>query len=426
MGATVVIGAQWGDEGKGKVVDILAEHADLVVRFQGGNNAGHTLVIDGVKTVLHHIPSGILRRESRCVLCSGVVLDPEILLEEIERLVARGILASADQLTIGRECSVIMPYHRTLDAAREAGTHGVKIGTTGRGIGPCYEDRVGRRAVLVRDLLDEASLRAKVESNLVEKNALLALYGGDRFTVDEIVGQYLAFGERLVPYIDDANRLVRDAVSDGRGVLFEGAQGTLLDVGLGTYPFVTSSHTTTASVCVGTGISPQEIDEVVGVTKAYCTRVGEGPFPTELFDDAGDFLRKEGAEFGSTTGRPRRCGWLDVAALRYAARINGITNLAVTKLDVLSGLDTIRVATGYHDDLDDVTYVEPPADWRILDRVVPQWVDFEGWSQDVSQCASFDELPAAARTYVEEMERMIGVRIGIVSVGPGRLSTFER
>lgn len=425
MGAKVVIGAQWGDEGKGKVVDILAEHADYVVRFQGGNNAGHTLVIDGEKTVLHHIPSGILRRDTKCVLASGVVVDPAVCLDEIDRLRKRGYLEDDAQLTVGSECSVIMPYHRLLDAARESGERGVKIGTTGRGIGPCYEDRVGRRAVLVRDLLDPETLRTKVRANLYEKNILLEAYGAETLDADQVVEEYAALGARLRPYVREANRLVRDAVADGREVLFEGAQGTLLDVGLGTYPFVTSSHTISASVCVGTGVNPSEIDEVIGVTKAYCTRVGEGPFPSELSDEVGDFLRTRGAEFGATTGRPRRCGWLDVAALRYAVRINGVTNLAVTKLDVLSGLDTIRIAVGYRDE-SGAEYDEPPADWRILDRVKPVWAEFEGWSEDVSEVSSFADLPRAARRYVEAMEELIGVRIGIVSVGPGRLATFER
>lgn len=426
MSTTVVVGAQWGDEGKGKVVDILAEDADLVVRFQGGNNAGHTLVIEGEKTVLHHIPSGILRRDVRCVLASGVVVDPEICWDEIEALQARGVISSAEQLTLGAECSVIMPYHRTLDVAREAGPRGVKIGTTGRGIGPCYEDRVGRRAILLGDLLDEQTLRAKLEANLFEKNTLLRAHGCDAHDEDEIAESYLALGARLAPFIREANPLVRDAVGRGDKVLFEGAQGTLLDVGLGTYPFVTSSHTISASVCVGTGVSPREIDAVVGITKAYCTRVGEGPFPTELDDEVGERLRKSGAEFGATTGRPRRCGWLDLPALRYAARINGMTSLAMTKLDVLSGLETIRVATRYRDEETGVLYDEPPFDWRILERVVPQWSEFEGWSDDIGEVDAFGRLPAAARQYVEAIEDLVGVRIGIVSVGPGRHATFER
>jgi adenylosuccinate synthase len=426
MSTSVVIGAQWGDEGKGKIVDILAENADMVVRFQGGNNAGHTLVIDGEKTVLHHIPSGILRAETQCVLASGVVIDPGVCLEEIAGLRDRGFLQDPEQLTIGSECSVIMPYHRLIDGARESADHGTKIGTTGRGIGPCYEDRISRRSVLARDLLEPDVLRTKIDNRLVEKNAILAALGAEPLEAGPILDEYARFGEQLAPFIRESNCIVRDAVSDGGNVLFEGAQGTLLDIGLGTYPFVTSSHTVSASVCVGTGVPPSALDEVVAVTKAYCTRVGEGPFPTELDDEIGAFLRDRGAEFGSTTGRPRRCGWLDAAALRFAAEINGATTLAVTKLDVLSGLDTIQVATGYRDPVDDTRLDEPPADWRTLDRVEPIWETFEGWSEDITEVPSFDDLPAAARHYVDAMEQLVGVPVGRVSVGPGRRATFER
>lgn len=426
MSTTVIIGAQWGDEGKGKVVDILAGEADMVVRFQGGNNAGHTLVIDGEKTVLHHIPSGILRPETRCVLASGVVVDPGVCLREIDGLRERGFLSDESQLTIGSECSVIMPYHRLLDGGREAATHGTKIGTTGRGIGPCYEDRVGRRSVLMRDLLEPNALRAKLQANLVEKNVLLAEFGHDELELDAIVEEFLALGERLSPFVRESNRVVRDAVSDGQDVVFEGAQGTMLDVGLGTYPFVTSSHTTSAAVCVGTGVPPNALESIIGITKAYCTRVGEGPFPSELHDDVGQFLRDAGNEYGSTTGRPRRCGWLDLAALRFAARINGMTSLAVTKLDVLSGLDTIRVAKAYRDPETGETFDEPPADWRILDRVKPIWQVYDGWEEDISDAESLDDLPDAATQYVDAIEDLVGVRVDIVSVGPGRRATLER
>ncbi len=426
MSTTVVIGAQWGDEGKGKVVDILAAEADWVVRFQGGNNAGHTLVIGDEKTVLHHIPSGILRKGTRCVLASGVVVDPRVCWREIEALVDRGVIDDDQQLTLGSECSVIMPYHRTLDVARESAARGTKIGTTGRGIGPCYEDRVGRRSVLLGDLLDEEALRAKLESNLFEKNALARAHGIDEHSADDILEEYLGWGEKLDPWIREANKLVRDAVYDGANVLFEGAQGTLLDVALGTYPFVTSSHTVAASVCVGTGLAPRDLDHVVGITKAYCTRVGEGPFPSELLDETGEELRRAGAEFGSTTGRPRRCGWLDLAALQFAARVNGMTSLAMTKLDVLSGLGTIRVATAYDDPETGERFDEPPHDWRVLDRVKPVWEDFEGWKADITEVTRFEDLPKPAQKFVEGVEERVGVPIDIVSVGPARQATFQR
>ncbi len=426
MPTSVVIGAQWGDEGKGKIVDILAERAEMVVRFQGGNNAGHTLVIDGEKTVLHHIPSGILRAGTECILASGVVVDPAVCLREIEGLRSRGYLADRTQLTIGTECSVIMPYHRMIDVAREAAVHGTRIGTTGRGIGPCYEDRVGRRSVLVRDLLEPEALRAKVVASLFEKNTILKALGVEPLDADAIVEEYAAFGERLAPYVRESNRRVRDAVRAGRNVLFEGAQGTMLDVGLGTYPFVTSSHTISAALCVGTGVPPNAVDDVIGITKAYCTRVGEGPFPTELDDETGEFLRNAGAEFGSTTGRPRRCGWLDVPALRFAARINGMTSLAVTKLDVMTGMDTIRIATAYSDPVTGDVLDEPPPDSRVLERVVPIWRDFPGWSEDITTVTSFADLPATAQAYLLALEELIEVPIGTVSVGPSRRATFER
>ena len=424
MTVHVVIGAQWGDEGKGKFVDIFADEAAFVVRFQGGNNAGHTLVIDGEKTVLHHIPSGILREKTRSVLAGGVVVDPKVCLDEIDQLRARGFLQDPEQLTVGAECSVIMPYHRALDAGRESDATGVKIGTTGRGIGPCYEDRVGRRAVFVRDLLDEATLRPKVEAALVEKNLLLERLGAPTFEAGEIVEEYLTYGARLEPFVREAGRQVRDAVDAGEYVLMEGAQGTMLDVGLGTYPYVTSSHTVSASACVGSGISPRAIDRITGITKAYCTRVGEGPFPTELHDEAGEFLRKAGHEFGSTTGRPRRCGWIDVPALRYASRVNGFTELAVTKLDVLSGLDTICIGTGYRGPKGDPVD-EPPVEARRLAELKPVYESMPGWAEDITSAESADDLPEAALRYLERIQELIGVPVTLVSVGPGRRQTFE-
>lgn len=424
MSATIVIGAQWGDEGKGKVVDILADDADIVVRFQGGNNAGHTLVIDGEKTVLHHIPSGILQG-TFCVLAGGVVVDPAILFQEIEGLRERGYLQDPGQLTVGEECSVIMPYHRVLDAARESAVTGTKIGTTGRGIGPCYEDRVARRAVFVRDLFDEEVLRQKVESILVEKNAIATALGAGTFDASAIVSEGLALGDQLAPYVRPAGSVVRRHLREGKAILFEGAQGTLLDIGLGTYPFVTSSHTVSASACVGAGVPPRAIGKVVGITKAYCTRVGEGPFPTELHDDVGEFLRAKGHEFGSTTGRPRRCGWLDLAALRYATEINGFTTLALMKLDVLSGLDELEVCVAYEDEAG-TRVDEPPLDWRQLEKLTPIYETVPGWDADITAVDSFEGLPQAAQDYIRYIEDAIGVHCGIISVGPGRNQTFER
>lgn len=425
MTSRVVIGAQWGDEGKGKIVDLFADTADVVVRFQGGNNAGHTLVIGDQKTVLHHIPSGILRPNVTCILGGGVVVDPVVCLREINALVARGVITRDAQLIIGAECSVILPYHRALDGARELSTEGTKIGTTGRGIGPCYEDRVARRAIFVRDLLDPEILRHKLEQNLHEKNLLLKHYGQDTFEIDALLEEHLAYGQALKPYIHDANRQVREALKKGQEVLFEGAQGTLLDIGLGTYPYVTSSHTVSASACVGAGVSPFDLSEVIGISKAYCTRVGEGPFPTELNDETGQYLRDVGNEYGSTTGRPRRCGWLDIVALRYAAAVNGFTSLAITKLDVMSGLEEINVCVAYELDGERLEQ-EVPTDARRCDRITPVYETLEGWTEDLSACKRFEDLPEAAKAYIQRLEAWTSVPVSVISVGPDRDATFTR
>lgn len=427
MSAHVIIGAQWGDEGKGKVVDLYTEFADTVVRFQGGNNAGHTLVVEheGVveKTVLHLIPSGILHATKVCVIAGGVVLDPKVLLTEIDALQARGHLMTAGQLRIAPEASIIMPYHTALDIAREKAKGDEKIGTTGRGIGPCYEDRVGRRAILMRDLLNEQALRGKLEGILPEKNNLLAFYGSPLLELEEVLTSLLTWGARLAPYVAEVGRFIYDEVNRGGNVLFEGAQGALLDIGLGTYPFVTSSHTTTGGVCVGTGIAPSAIDGVIGITKAYCTRVGSGPFPTELHDDLGQYLRKAGNEFGSTTGRPRRCGWIDVAALRYATRINGFTGLAVTKLDVLSGLDKVRLGIGY-EGADGTRYEEPPMDVDVLETLQPVYEEVPGWKEEISDARVIEDLPQGARHFLSRLEALLEVPIVLVSVGPRRAETI--
>lgn len=427
MPAHVIVGAQWGDEGKGKVVDLYTEFADVVVRFQGGNNAGHTLVVekDGVvsKTILHLIPSGILHEDKVCVIATGVVVDPGILLGEIDALKARGYLKRDGQLMIARDASVIMPYHCALDKAREHSKGADKIGTTGRGIGPCYEDKFGRRSIFMRDLLDEAMLRRKVEQNLIEKNALLSIYGAETFDVDALVASYLEYGRQLAPYIQDTGFFVYDTLRKGRHVLFEGAQGSLLDVGLGTYPYVTSSHTTSGGVCTNTGIAPSALQHIIGISKAYCTRVGAGPFPTELDDEVGEQLRRVGHEFGSTTGRPRRCGWIDVAALRYACRINGLTGVAVTKLDVLSGLETIKLCVSYTDEAGR-TYDEPPMDAELLARLTPVYESMPGWQEDISDVRQRDELPMNAQRYLTRLETMLDVPISLISVGPKRAETI--
>jgi adenylosuccinate synthase len=427
MSANVIIGAQWGDEGKGKVVDLYTEFADTVVRFQGGNNAGHTLVVeqDGVvqKTVLHLIPSGILHPTKTCVIAGGVVLDPAILLKEIDALKEKGHLKRDAQLRIATDASIIMPYHTALDLAREKARGDQKIGTTGRGIGPCYEDRVGRRAIFMRDLLSEERLRPKLESVLPEKNHLLTFFGGEALDFDEVLSTMLDCGKRLAPYVNDVGRYIHDEVSKGRNVLFEGAQGALLDIGLGTYPYVTSSHTTSGGVCVGAGIAPTVIDAVIGITKAYCTRVGSGPFPTELHEETGQYLRKAGHEFGSTTGRPRRCGWIDVAALRYATRINGFTGLAVTKLDVLSGLEKVKIGVGYTGP-DGRHYDEPPMDVDLLETLTPVYEEVPGWKENIGDARGLEELPAGARHFLRRLEALLEVPIVLVSVGPRRAETI--
>lgn len=428
MSTKVIVGAQWGDEGKGKVVDLFTEFADVVVRFQGGNNAGHTLVVeeeggDVEETVLHLVPSGILHPDKRCVIASGVVLDPSVLIDEIDALEQRGYLESADQLRVASDASVILPYHRELDVAREEAADQQTIGTTGRGIGPCYEDRVGRRAVFTRDLLDEESLRPKLEQNLAEKNQLLEGFGAETYETDALADQLLSFGERLEPYIDEVDPILDRAIGRGDDVLFEGAQGTMLDIGKGTYPYVTSSHTTAGGACVGGGVAPRDLDGVVGVTKAYCTRVGQGPFPTELDDEVGRHLRQAGDEFGSTTGRPRRCGWVDAAALRYAARINGFSGLAVTKLDVLTGLDTVRIATEYRGP-DGETYQAPVTDSERYAKFEPVYEEFPGWDEDITGVRVLEDLPSEARRFIDRLQTLLEIPIVLVSVGPQRGQTI--
>lgn len=424
MSGIVVVGAQWGDEGKGKIVDVFAAKADMVVRFQGGANAGHTLVVNGVKTVLHLIPSGILHAEKTCVIAPGVVIDVEGICKEIENLKASGNLQNPKQLLISDSCTIILPYHKALDAAREKSLLESKIGTTGKGIGPAYEDRAARRSLVVGDLFDEDTLRKKLTLALEEKNALLEkVYGEKPFSVENMIQFLSKLAEQLAPFRSkDVSLLVHKQLKANRRVLFEGAQGTLLDVLHGTFPYVTSSSTIAGSACTGTGIGPTAITQVLGIFKAYTTRVGSGPFPTELTEDTGAKLQKEGHEFGSTTGRPRRCGWLDLVALKYAIRINGITNLALMKLDVLSGFDKIGVCTAYK--LNGEVINEFPTSSYELEKVEPVIEYLPGWKEDISRIMALKDLPRAATNYIDFIGNQIGAPIDVISVGPGREQTL--
>lgn len=424
MSGIVVVGAQWGDEGKGKIVDVFAAKADMVVRYQGGANAGHTLVVEGKKTVLHLIPSGILHNDKTCVIGSGVVIDPEGICKEINNLKTAGYLQNPKQLLISDSCTLILPYHKALDAAREKALSDKKIGTTGKGIGPAYEDRSARRALVFGDLFDLGVAKQKLELALSEKNALIEkVYGGTGFSVDEMLKFLGEMAEQLGPYRSkDVSFLVHKQLKSGRRVLFEGAQGTLLDILHGTYPYVTSSSTVAGSACTGVGIGPTAITQVLGIFKAYTTRVGSGPFPTELSDEIGERIQKEGHEFGSTTGRPRRCGWLDLVALKYAIRVNGITNLALMKLDVLSGFDKIGVCTAYK--LNGEIINEFPTSAHELEKIEPVFEYLPGWKEDLTRVISLKDLPRAATNYIDFIGKQVGAPIDVISVGPGREQTL--
>lgn len=421
MSNIVVVGAQWGDEGKGKVVDHLAAQSRWVVRFQGGNNAGHTLVVGGRKIVLHLVPSGILQVGCRCVIGNGVVVDPLVLVEELDELTALGVDVSPERLLLSTEAHLILRWHRALDQAREVALGGRKIGTTGRGIGPAYEDKVGRRGVRVADLFDPAVLRARVEETLPMVNRqLVDIHGAAPLRAEDVLGELDIAARRLRPYARPVIRPLYDAWRNGEPILFEGAQGTFLDVDHGTYPFVTSSNTVAGAACAGSGVGPTVIDEVVGIAKAYCTRVGSGPFPTELTDALGERIREVGHEYGATTGRPRRCGWLDVPLLRHAVMVNGLTQLALTKLDVLTGMGPVSLAVGYVG-MDDV-----PAGAEALGAVQPVYEQCTGWEEDLSACRRFEDLPATCRAYVERVEQLVGVPITMLGVGPGREALILR
>ena len=423
MANVVVIGAQWGDEGKGKVVDIFTEFADDVIRFQGGNNAGHTLVVGNEKVILHLIPSGILHQGKRCIIGNGVVLDPEVFIEEISALKASGRLADDKCLLLSESLHIIMPYHKKIDIAREKKSGAGKIGTTGRGIGPCYEDKIGRRGIRLMDLLDRDVFARKLHEFLAEKNFILEkLLGEPPVSFDEVYEKYCGYAEILRRYSADTSLILHNDILSGKKILFEGAQGTMLDIDYGTYPFVTSSSTCVGGACTGSGVGPRDIHEIIGISKAYITRVGSGPFPTELEDETGERLRTAGGEFGSTTGRPRRCGWFDALVARYAVRINGLTGIALTKLDVLSGFETIRICTGYA--YGDQILAEIPASIDVLARCRPVYEDIPGWCSDIGSIRKFEDLPENARKYIRKLEELIKCPIILVSVGPRRDETI--
>ena len=425
MTALVAVGAQWGDEGKGKIVDSLALSAQLVVRFQGGNNAGHTLIVDGVKTVLHLVPSGILQPGTVNLIGPGVVVDPWVLVAEIEEVTARGTLRDPSRLRISGRAHVITPWHVALDKARDETRQGGAIGTTGRGIGPSYEDKVARRGIRVADLLDPQALRAAVDRNAREKNfELTQLHGWEAVDPDALYEDLLALGQRLGPYVDHTGRILDRALCQGKNVLFEGAQGTFLDIDHGTYPYVTSSNCVAGAVCTGAGVGPTRIDGVLGITKAYTTRVGGGPFPTEDRGQGGRWLGEKGLEFGATTGRKRRCGWLDAVALREAAIVNGFTSLAVNKLDILSGLPEIPLARQWK--IDGKLTDDFPMTLPELERAEPVYETLPGWSEDVSGKRRYEDLPGNARRYIERIETLVDVPVDLISVGPGRDETIYR
>lgn len=421
MPVVVLVGAQWGDEGKGKITDFLASQAEMVVRTTGGNNAGHTVVVGDEEFKVHLVPSGILYPSTLCIIANGVVIDPKVLIDEIDSLLAKGV--RVDNLRISANAHVIMPYHVRLDELEEESKGDSKIGTTKRGIGPAYMDKAARIGIRMGDLLEERVFRQKLLRNVEAKNRLLEkVYGAEPFEAEAIYQEYLAYAERLKGYVTDTALLVHQTVQQGKKVLFEGAQGTLLDLDHGTYPYVTSSNPTAAGACVGGGIGPSRVDKVIGVLKAYTTRVGAGPFPTELLDDIGEQIRQKGREFGTTTGRARRCGWFDAVIARYAVRINGIDAFAITKLDVMGGLDKIRFCTGYR--CGDKVLSEFPLSQEVLEGCEPVYEEMPGWQEDISGVRSFEELPQAARNYLNRIKELTGVDLFLVAVGPRRDETI--
>ena len=423
MPTKIILGAQWGDEGKAKIVDFLTQEADVVVRFQGGANAGHTVVVEDEKFVFHAIPAGILHAHKTCIIGNGVVLDPAALLAEVDELAERG-MSVQDRLFIAGNAHVVMPYHMALDKAGEESQGSERLGTTGRGIGPCYCDKVDRMYGLrVTDILDPAVIREKLEVVIQAKNELLTrIYDRQPLEAAPIIDTYSSYAERLRPFVTDTSVLLNQLLDEGKTVLFEGAQGTLLDIDHGTYPYVTSSNTTAGAACTGSGIGPTRIDEVIGVTKAYTTRVGNGPFPTELLGEEGDTLRTLGNEYGATTGRPRRCGWFDATILRMAARVNGLTGLALTRLDVLDTVEQLKLCTAYR--CDGETLEEFPADPHVLERCSPVYEEVEGWCEPTTQVRSFEDLPPRAQQYVNRICELTRVPAALISVGAERDRTI--
>ncbi len=421
MANVVVVGAQWGDEGKGKIVDLLTQYADIVVRFQGGSNAGHTIVLKGEKFVFHLIPSGILYENKKCIIGNGVVLDPAVLLDEIDQLKKRGYFKDDSQLLISEESHIILPYHRRIDVAREKI---FKIGTTGRGIGPAYEDKVARCGIRMADLLDERVFRRKLEENIAQKNLyLIQILKEEGFEFSKIFDEYMSFKKKLEKYVANTSLILYEEIQKGKNILFEGAQGTLLDLDHGTYPYVTASNTVAGNACAGAGIGPTMIHSVIGVAKAYTTRVGEGPFPTELKDKLGERIRERGGEYGATTGRPRRCGWFDAVVVNHSIRINGIKEMTITKLDVLNEFDKIKVCVGYRVNGKILNHI--PANIELLEKSEPIYEELDGWKTEIKNARSFSELPLNAQRYIRRIEELIKTKITIISVGSERDETIE-
>lgn len=419
MPNVVIVGTQWGDEGKGKIVDILSNESDIVVRFQGGPNAGHTVVVGDKQTILHQVPSGILHNNKKCVIGNGVVIDLETFMAEVNEVKSQGYFRDDSALALSENAHLIMPYHKKIDIAREKLKGENKIGTTGRGIGPAYEDKVTRNGIRVIDIFNDKIFRQKLETNLKEKNFYLEKYLNEEgFDVDEIFEKFITLRDRIKKYVKNTSLYLFNALKENQKVLFEGAQGTMLDVDHGTYPFVTSSNTAAAQASLGSGIGPKNLDTILGIAKAYTTRVGEGPFPTELDDETGKFLRDNGGEYGATTGRPRRCGWLDLAVIKYSAQINSTTHLTLTKMDVLSGLKKIKICTGYS--YNGETLSGFPSDFSVLEQCVPIYDEIDGWDEDISSTTKYKELPENARKYISYIEEKTNVPIIMVSVGTRR------
>ena len=424
MATVIVVGTQWGDEGKGKIVDIYAQEADVIARFQGGNNAGHTLVVEGEQTILHLIPSGILHNYKTCILGNGMVINPKVLIQEIDELKGRHLLPPDTKLFISEYAHIIMPYHQRLDSARENRKGKSKIGTTGRGIGPAYEDKITRTGIRFCDLLDDDTFREKLDNNIEEKNFYLTEFCREEPVDGEaIYKEYLEYADRLREYAANTSIIIDREIKNGKNILFEGAQGCHLDIDHGTFPFVTSSNTVSGSACCGTGIGPTKVDAVVGICKAYTTRVGEGPFVTELTDETGERIQKVGKEFGATTGRRRRCGWLDMVLVKQSVRVSGITEIALTKLDVLTGIDKLKICVGYKTDHEEFTE-HVPSNLKILEQCQPVYEEFDGWTEDITVFRNVEELPVAAKRYIQKLEELAEVSVTLISVGAGRDETI--